>query len=184
MVIAECRSLRRIGSILLTALMLCFAGSVQPASAQVLFESLFGASTGMRRSRPPQTNAFAEPFGMFGEGARPSADSGFGHGMVYCVRTCDGRYFPLQRHAGATRQNCANRSVRRPRPWCSPAARSTPRSRQTVHAMPISTTHSPIVTRSATIAPATARMGSGSPASTPPAIRHCGPAISSPPTPA
>ena len=30
------------------------------------------------------------------------APSGFGHGTVYCVRTCDGRYFPLQRHAGAT----------------------------------------------------------------------------------
>ena len=102
MVIADCRSLRRIGGVLLTALTLCFAGSVQPAAAQNLFESLFGG--GFRRHAPepmPRANAFADPFGMFG-GERPAAEpSGFGHGTVYCVRTCDGRYFPLQRHAGA-----------------------------------------------------------------------------------
>ena len=40
---------------------------------------------------------------MFGGGnRRASGEAGFGHGTVYCVRTCDGRYFPLQRHAGAT----------------------------------------------------------------------------------
>ncbi len=103
MVIADCRSLSRNGGILLTALTLCFVGSVQPASAQNLFESLFGG--GFRRHAPepmPRANAFADPFGMFGgEPRRPSADAGFGHGTVYCVRTCDGRYFPLQRHAGA-----------------------------------------------------------------------------------
>jgi hypothetical protein len=102
--IADRRSLRRIGGVLLTALTLCFAGSVQPAAAQNLFEALFGG--GFRRHAPepmPRANAFADPFGMFGgEPRRPSADSGFGHGTVYCVRTCDGRYFPLQRHAGAT----------------------------------------------------------------------------------
>jgi hypothetical protein len=40
--------------------------------------------------------------GLFGN-QRPAGEaSGFGHGMVYCVRTCDGRYFPLQRHAGTS----------------------------------------------------------------------------------
>ena len=103
MVIADCRSLRHIGSILLTALTLYFAGSVQPASAQNLFESLFGGGFRRHALEPmPRANAFADPFGMFGgEPRRPSADSGFGHGTVYCVRICDGRYFPLQRHAGA-----------------------------------------------------------------------------------
>ena len=103
MVIADCRSLRRIGSILLTGLTLYFAGSVQPASAQNLFESLFGGGFRRHALEPmPRANAFADPFGMFGgEPRRPSADSGFGHGTIYCVRICDGRYFPLQRHAGA-----------------------------------------------------------------------------------
>ena len=102
MVIADCRPFRRIGGILLTALTLCFAGPAGPASAQNLFEALFGG--GFRRQAPelmPGANSYADPFGFGGEARRPSADSGFGHGTVYCVRTCDGRYFPLQRHAGA-----------------------------------------------------------------------------------
>jgi hypothetical protein len=35
---------------------------------------------------------------------RPSRESGgsTGHGIAFCVRTCDGRYFPMQRHAGAS----------------------------------------------------------------------------------
>jgi hypothetical protein len=99
--VAERIALRRIGGVLLAALMFWMVAAVQPAAAQGLFDALFGAFH-RRAPMPPQTNVYAEPFGMFGEPRRPSADSGFGHGMVYCVRTCDGRYFPLQRHAGAT----------------------------------------------------------------------------------
>ena len=102
MAIADRRSIRRVGGVLLTALTFCFAASVQPAAAQGLFEALFG---NFRRHAPepmPQTSSYADPLGMFGN-QRPSGEaSGFGHGTVYCVRTCDGRYFPLQRHAGAT----------------------------------------------------------------------------------
>jgi hypothetical protein len=91
----------RTDGVLLAALTLCLAGSVQPASAQGLFQALFG---GFQRRAPessPQTSSFADPFGLFGN-QRPAGEaSGFGHGIVYCVRTCDGRYFPLQRHAGA-----------------------------------------------------------------------------------
>jgi len=101
--IANCSSIRRTGGVLLTALTLCLAGSAQPASAQGLFQALFG---GFQRRAPeplpPQTNSYADPFGLFGN-QRPAGEaSGFGHGMVYCVRTCDGRYFPLQRHAGTS----------------------------------------------------------------------------------
>jgi hypothetical protein len=39
---------------------------------------------------------------LFGD-QRPAGEaSGFGQGTIYCVRTCDGRYFPLQRNAGAS----------------------------------------------------------------------------------
>jgi hypothetical protein len=91
------------GGVLLTALTLCLAGSAQPASAQGLFQALFG---GFQRRAPeplpPQTSSYADPLGLFGN-QRPAGEAGgFGHGMVYCVRTCDGRYFPLQRHAGAS----------------------------------------------------------------------------------
>ena len=80
--------------------MLWPAASVQPAAAQGLFQALFG---GFQRRAPaylpPQTSSFADPFSS-GESRRSAG--GYGHGTVYCVRTCDGRYFPLQRHAGAT----------------------------------------------------------------------------------
>jgi hypothetical protein len=39
-----------------------------------------------------------------GGGQRRGGEAGgsSGHGMAFCVRTCDGRYFPMQRHAGAS----------------------------------------------------------------------------------
>ena len=89
----------------MTALTLGVFVPVQPAAAEGLFDALFGG--GFRRpaptQMPPQTSSYADPFGFFGgESRRPAGEaSGFGHGTVYCVRTCDGRYFPLQRHAGS-----------------------------------------------------------------------------------
>lgn len=100
MAIANRSSIRRLGGVLLTALTLCLAGSVQPASAQGLFQALFGALQ-RRAPEPPQSSAYADPLGLFG-GETRRAETGFGHGTLYCVRTCDGRYFPLQRHAGAS----------------------------------------------------------------------------------
>jgi hypothetical protein len=88
----------------LMAIGLSLAVPQQPASAQGLFETLFG---GLRLHRPaplpPQTSSYADPQGLVGRESRPYAgnDSGSsGHGMAFCVRTCDGRYFPLQRQAG------------------------------------------------------------------------------------
>jgi Protein of unknown function (DUF2865) len=62
-----------------------------PASAQGLFDFLF---RGQRRpGPPPNANAYADPYPGF-EGERRSASGGFGN---FCVRLCDGRYFPIQR---------------------------------------------------------------------------------------
>ena len=103
MAIANRSSIRRIGGVLLTALTLSLAGAAEPAAAQGLFQALFGSF--QRRApepAPQQSTSFADPLSLFG-GGRPSGEaSGFGHGTLYCVRTCDGRYFPLQRHAGST----------------------------------------------------------------------------------
>jgi hypothetical protein len=70
------------------------------ASAQGLLDALFGGMGGYRRpapqSLPPQTSAYVDPF-SFGD-RRPSGDVG-GPSVSYCVRTCDGRFFPLQRNA-------------------------------------------------------------------------------------
>lgn len=58
-----------------------------PASAQNLLESLFG---GFRRALTPRAPSFADPNSdrhADGHGGSPSSG--------YCVRTCDGRYFPV-----------------------------------------------------------------------------------------
>src|SRR5438094_8575119 len=82
----------------------------QPAAAQNLFEALFGAPR--RPYAPPSASSYAEPqshFSLFGS-ARPgetvrhsdAGAAGGGGGVAYCVRLCDGRYFPIQRSSGAS----------------------------------------------------------------------------------
>ena len=75
--------------------------TVQPASAQGLFEALFG---GFRRPAPQQTaTSFADPMALPGnEGTRELRDYSASGGTAYCVRTCDGRFFPLERGTSAS----------------------------------------------------------------------------------
>jgi hypothetical protein len=76
------------------------ASAVGPASAQNLLGAIFGALTG----RPPATTAYADPNQERREGIRrPAAPSGGAGGYAaYCVRLCDGRYFPIPRYANAS----------------------------------------------------------------------------------
>ena len=72
-----------------------------PASAQGLFEMLFGGFH--RQAPPPEAQAHAEPFNDFfraPDRSRERADNGPASG--YCVRTSDGFYFPVQAHAGVS----------------------------------------------------------------------------------
>lgn len=76
------------------------------ASAQNFFESLFGGFMRPQRSEPalsPQTSSYADPRSLFGQDRPRSYDfGGGGPSVAYCVRTCDGRFFPLQRNAAAS----------------------------------------------------------------------------------
>jgi len=74
-------------------------GVAAPASAEGFFESIFGRVR--RHSLPPQASPFADPFGLFGPERRPSHDVS-GPATGYCVRACDGRFFPVQRSANAS----------------------------------------------------------------------------------
>ena len=60
------------------------------ASAESFFDSFFRAF--QAPSLPPHTQAFADP----------AAAAPDGHSAAFCVRLCDGRYFPIQRHVAAT----------------------------------------------------------------------------------
>jgi hypothetical protein len=74
-------------------------GVVAPASAQGLFEAIFGAISG-RQSSP---SAYADPNAEGrSDASRRPAGQVFGGGTFYCVRLCDGRFFPIQRHANTT----------------------------------------------------------------------------------
>jgi hypothetical protein len=72
--------------------------SVSTASAQGnFFDSLFGG----RRWNGP--TAYADPFSQW-FGSRPTEAPRVetGGGVAYCVRLCDGRFFPIQRHSSVT----------------------------------------------------------------------------------
>jgi hypothetical protein len=68
-----------------------------PASAQNLFDFLFGSR---RSGPPPNASSYADPsypgFDREGGGGAPAGLAG-----TFCVRLCDGRYFPIQRSGGA-----------------------------------------------------------------------------------
>jgi hypothetical protein len=68
--------------------------SAATASAQNIFEALFG-----RLWNPGGVTAYADPNAPL---RNPEASRSEGGGLAYCVRLCDGRYFPIQRHAGVS----------------------------------------------------------------------------------
>ncbi len=71
------------------------------ASAQSLFENLFGGFRRPAAAQPvPQAAAYAAPSAATAAPSEPSA--GTGRSVTYCVRLCDGRYFPMQRHSAAS----------------------------------------------------------------------------------
>jgi hypothetical protein len=80
------------------------------ASAEGLFDFLFGGVQKQQQQRqaPPQASFFADPFGTNQQAAPPPrqvASSG-GSGPAFCVRSCDGRYFPLARSNASPAQMC------------------------------------------------------------------------------
>jgi hypothetical protein len=80
------------------------------ASAEGLFDFLFGGAKPQQqqqREAPPQASFFADPFGLNqppGPPPRPVATAG--SGPAFCVRSCDGRYFPLMRGNASPAQLC------------------------------------------------------------------------------
>ena len=97
---------RRAAGILLVALTATVTLPGPTASAQNFFESLFGGFMRPHRSEPalsPQTSSYADPRSLFGHDRPRTSDfGGYGPSVAYCVRTCDGRFFPMQRHANAS----------------------------------------------------------------------------------
>jgi hypothetical protein len=77
----------------------------QEAFAEGLFDLFFGGLQKQRQA-PPQANFFADPFGQNQPPAPPPRPVASGGGPAFCVRSCDGRYFPLSRGNATPVQMC------------------------------------------------------------------------------
>ncbi|HTC98508.1 MAG TPA: DUF2865 domain-containing protein [Bradyrhizobium sp.] len=78
-----------------------------PVCAEGLFDFFFGgAPKQQHQSAPPQANFFADPFNNNPAQAPQPRAAVANSGPSFCVRTCDGRYFPLMRAAASPVQMC------------------------------------------------------------------------------
>jgi Protein of unknown function (DUF2865) len=74
-------------------------------SAEGLFDMFFGGGQKQQaRQAPPQASFFADPFGLNQQQQQQAAPAQHvaGSGPAFCVRSCDGRYFPLTMRGNAT----------------------------------------------------------------------------------
>jgi hypothetical protein len=97
---------RRVMLVAAAALASAIALAPCSASAEGLFDFFFGAHKQQQRQTQPQASFFADPFGLNQQPvplARPVAS---GSGPAFCVRSCDGRYFPLARGNATPVQMC------------------------------------------------------------------------------
>jgi hypothetical protein len=90
------------------ATLMMLAASISPASAQGgFFDTLFG-----RRSHPgPSATAYADPFQWNPFAPRPPETPRLetGGSAAFCVRVCDGRFFPIPRSLGVSpAQTCSS----------------------------------------------------------------------------
>jgi hypothetical protein len=94
------KTILRVSVGMLAAGLLTFA-SLAPASAKNILDLLFG---GFHREAPAalptNLSAFADPFAV--PQNAPSQRTETGPLTGYCVRTCDGHYFPVQARAGVS----------------------------------------------------------------------------------
>jgi hypothetical protein len=93
-----------------TAALMCALVLAPAAQAQDFFSQLFGG-VARPRHQPYISMPFANDDGQVyaprGEGR--SRYSGSGGGQAYCVRTCDGRYFPVTASDNASRAASCNK---------------------------------------------------------------------------
>src|SRR5229473_7976366 len=76
------------------------------ASAENLFDFFFGGAQKLRQAMP-QASFFADPAATDQQpGAQAARPAVANSGPSFCVRSCDGRYFPLMRSSASPVQMC------------------------------------------------------------------------------
>src|ERR1700736_4638537 len=77
------------------------------AAAEGLFDFFFGGIQKQQQQKaPPQASFLADPFGVNQQPAPTPRGVVAGSGPAFCVRNCDGRYFPLARGNAPPVQLC------------------------------------------------------------------------------
>jgi Protein of unknown function (DUF2865) len=97
---------RRMMPVAAVVLVSAVALSPRIASAEGLFDFLFGGAPKQQHQAPPQASFFADPFGNNQQPAPSRTAASGGSGPAFCVRSCDGRYFPLMRSNATPVQMC------------------------------------------------------------------------------
>jgi hypothetical protein len=96
-------SYRRMILVAVPALAAAVALAPRMASAEGLFDFFFG---GFQKSQTsPQANFF-DPLGFNQQSTSPPRSATLGAGPAFCVRSCDGKYFPLARGNATPVQMC------------------------------------------------------------------------------
>jgi hypothetical protein len=81
----------------------------RPVSAEGLFDFFFGGAQKQQQhpAPPPQASFFADPFGNNPQQTAPTPRATVASsGPAFCVRSCDGKYFPLMRASASPIQMC------------------------------------------------------------------------------
>lgn len=103
----ESRFQRKRRRLALSAAVLASALAPAAASAEGLLDFLFGEpQKPQARQAAPQANFSADPFGAPSQAAPALRQAVAGSGPAFCVRSCDGRYFPLMRGSASPVQMC------------------------------------------------------------------------------
>jgi uncharacterized protein DUF2865 len=90
-----------------TMALIPFAVTPLPASAEGLFDFFFGGNKQQHQETPPQASFFADPTnGPQPQTPVPPRPVAGSSGPAFCVRSCDGKYFPLLRGAASPVQMC------------------------------------------------------------------------------
>ncbi len=90
---------------LIAAVAMSGAMTPRAVSAEGLFDFLFGGAPKQQQRQAPEPNLF-DPFGTQQPAPPPRLTASGGSGPAYCVRGCDGRYFPLSRGNANPVQMC------------------------------------------------------------------------------
>jgi hypothetical protein len=98
--------MRRRALIVVATLAVPAALAPRTASAGNLFDFFFGGAQKQLRQALPQASFFADPMATGEQPAPVPRTAVASSGPSFCVRSCDGRYFPLMRSSASPVQMC------------------------------------------------------------------------------